>query len=167
MSIKISGLPWYDRNPFPILKAWDGDGKAPHASTLRWEYSVPKDKFVFLEIGYCYVVRITASTNEGKAGCGIGLKVSPTMESWIIEAQIYDKAVGAKDSSFIGQSGILVYGNILRGFSWDASPDGTCDLYLHAKLTEFDMLPGIDQEVIMEPAKGDIQQPEKPWWWPW
>lgn len=172
---KIADLPsWFDRNPAMVLKAWSAGNIAPHATTIRWTYTVPSDRYAYMEFFDCFLRRQVAAVTPGEAF--IEIRVTPKGESVsrLVAAYLFSESKDIKDENRVwgAQSMILLPETVLTGSSGDSCIGGTINYSTSAKFTEFDAITRIHQEPLIEPPKPDIQVPQNgndcmhPWWWP-
>jgi len=166
---KISELPtWFDRNPSVKADDYIDTGVAPHAGEKRLSYTCPKGRLAMVEILQVKVIRETAATAAKSAGATWYYKPSGGSNTYLLYVNLWTNNIGDKDKEALAATMIILEGDSIEGWTWDLAADGTMNYDLSYKLTEFDILPPIDRELLIEPAKPDIQQPivEKPWWWP-
>ena len=160
MPIKISDLPqWYDRNPKSIIKTSFASGIGPHSATERWNYEVPSGKQAYVEFLEVKVGRVTAATEVGNAYAYVVLYPIIGDSGIFIRAFIFTNNIGDTDQSVCGHSLIMVSGEKIVAYTYDGSTGGTIFVSLQAKITEFDIISPIDQFIVIEDAKPDIQQP--------
>ena len=165
----ISELPtWFDRNPKNIIKGYS-QTVGPHTHVHRWVYTVPAGRMAFVESAILWIFRDSATTTDGDVNNWIALTVKGGQpEVGLLGIRLASKDRGAYVSEVIGQAMILLAGDKIEGITADENDDGTINYHNTIKVTEFDAITAIDRELIMEPAKPDIQAPwQKPWWWPY
>lgn len=126
-----------NNNPVKVLENYSSAGVAPHAATARWVYTCPAGKQAFIEHLTCFTVRITASSAAAFSTCYI--KVSHGADdAYPLEARIYSIAIGAQQIVATGTHILLNEGDVIVGYTSDASADGTVGFIISAMITEFD-----------------------------
>ena len=126
-------LEWYDRNPQECTFTYAGDDVAPHSSTVRWTYTVPTGKKLFVESAVALVTRVTAADTASEVVARVTARAMS-----LLRAKIYTNAVGDKDHMNVGRSVIMLAGSVLQGSTADLSTAGTIDFLATLHGIEFD-----------------------------
>jgi len=134
----ISRPAWYDRNPEPGWGVYFAAAVAPHALTTRWSYTVPTGKKTFLEAILCWLMRAGAAATVGRVYALIQYLEGGVSGPYLAYASIRTNSVGDGDSGNLGQSIIMVAGDIIRCQTSDGSTGGAVDYNTGFKATEFD-----------------------------
>ena len=160
MSFKLRSTLWYDRNPKPILKRWAGSQLAPHATTVRWTYTVPKGRNAFLEFMMCRVYRYSAADVVGGVNSMIRVTPKDGSATLLVVASISvgDNVAGDRELIVVGQSMLLFSESKIEGVSFVTGTGGTTDHIIVAKFTEFDAFPIEIPAFPSEMPITDIQQ---------
>ena len=129
---------WYDRKA-AINGATSYAGvQAPHGTTDRIEYTVPKDKIAMIEILEVEVMRVTAAGPQDIAWARWLIQPSGGAETVIMSLRLITNGVGDFKRVNIGTTMILLAGDKLIGKTSDTSTGGTCSYTFSYKVTEFD-----------------------------
>ena len=159
MAQVLRTVPWYDRNPKSVLKRYVATDVAPHATTERWSYTVPKGKKAFIEYIGVLIQRITAAGTPGQVTACIDLGVEDATPVSMMAAILITNTAGDIDRDSIGQSLTLNAGEVLKCSTTDLSITGTVRYICVAKITEFDAFPIEKLPFQVELPKRDVQEP--------
>lgn len=131
-------LEWYDRNAQFLLTSWNTLDAGPHATTMRWSYTVPTGKKAFIESYEIFEQIVTAAGTPGTRI--IQLRITPSGGSITVWVFLVLKSnnPGDTQSVFAGHSGILLAGDVLQSDTYDDSTGGTVAYIASSKITEFD-----------------------------
>lgn len=99
---------------------------APHAATIRWEYTVPNGRRAILENGSAWIARSAVAAPAATAQADIVVLrggVAPAL--LILRASLLDNVVGANIFTQLQQPWKLNAGDVVRGQTNDQSTGGS------------------------------------------
>ena len=150
----LRSVPWYDRNPKPIQKNYQGS-PGPHAATDRATYTVPDKKIFLLESALVHLDRDTAAAPEGWVGVHVYAREVP-----ILYATIRSNTVGDKASMNVGRTIIMKAREEVKITSFDLSTGGTIRFDCGFHGIEFDAFPIEKLPFRVKLPEKDIQEPD-------
>lgn len=141
VSVSVKGSEYYDttRDPETIWQHFVGFNTGPHATTPRWDYTVPLKHLAYLEMCHLNLIRRTAAGTAGLAF--MNLQYSPNQQkdaAPLLLVDVPSNTVGDRDSVNLGHSLLLFAGDVINLTTTDLSTGGTFDIVGTAKFTEFD-----------------------------
>jgi hypothetical protein len=123
----------YDRNPL-VIKQLYASIDAPTVAGTKWSYTVPASRKAFVS-GICsQLQRTSAATVVGDARFFITVDSS----TYIFLCAVNTNNVGDHEEVNIGNSLLLLVGNVLTGGTSDSSTGGTMSFICSALILEFD-----------------------------
>jgi hypothetical protein len=129
---------YYDRTATPTMDQFGTSGAAPHASTVRWTYTVPSGKKAYLEWVNAWLRRVTAAAPVGRATSVINYTPSGGAAGSIVIARHINNAVDAVDRDGGSVGAFLGAGDVVNASTEDLSTGGTVDYLVVSKRAEFD-----------------------------
>lgn len=129
-------MPW-SKNPLPVAFTFSSGNVAPHASTVRWSYTVPAGRRCQVNyIGVGCWRRTTPTTPDIVYSF---VQLNPGGAGFFIIAIARLTAITDNDDAFISAPQFIMNaGDLIRGQTLDGSVGGTCDYLCAFVGTEFD-----------------------------
>lgn len=129
---------WFDRNPLAVAKAYVNAATAPHATTVRWTYTVPAARKVQLEMVALEVLRDAAAAPVGFASVLVRYTPNGGANTTIVRIDTLNNTVGAVNVQSLGGAITGFAGDLFEGVTSDGSTGGSNLYVVTAKFTEFD-----------------------------
>lgn len=167
---ELRNVPWYDRNPLAIRLEYEPHQFAGHTETKRADYLVPGGRMAFIgsvDIGMERVIAADAVQVYWISVFAIAsIKEPETSSGCLMMAFSKDNTVGKSLHKSLANAGVLLPGEQISLWTSDDSTGGMVLYSGHWSLIEFDAYP--IEELPFQPQlpERDIQEPKKPWWWP-
>jgi hypothetical protein len=131
LSAKARLQPWYQPN-FTIQRSvYSAANLAPHSLTERWSYTVPASRIAIIAHTHLAIMRYTAPT----AASGARAWIEPAFIDLVYEITAN---VGVMNRGVMGQSSVLVAGEVCKSKTADDSTNGSYNYYTSASLMVFD-----------------------------
>lgn|SRR6266699_1901198 len=127
--------PYYDRNPTFGGGQVGVSNVAPHATTVRLNYTVPTKRIAIVTRVESAVERQTAATTPGEYRA-FATSLLSTAYHTFLDSQ--NNAVSARASNNGGCGSIVLAGDFIKLDTSDGSTGGTVSYFLLAVATEFD-----------------------------
>ena len=128
---------WHDRNPLVIFLYYNSID-APAVNSTKWTYTVPKGRKCYIEYAACEMMRISVANPGGYAECNITFTPNKQIKNNILDAVLVTNNAGDSTNKDIGQTIILLAGDILTCETEDLSTGGQIFFFGCIKGTEFD-----------------------------
>lgn len=129
---------WFDRNPLAVAKSFVQTAVAPHATTVRWSYTVPAARKCQLEMVALEVLRDVAAAPVGFASVLVRYTPSGGAATTIVRIDTLNNTVGAVNVSSLGGAITGFPGDLFEGLTADGSTGGSNLYVVTGKFTEFD-----------------------------
>lgn len=127
-----------DRNPVGKNNSYGFQSLAPHAATQRWSYTVPAAKRYQLSSLVCTLLRDSLAGTGGIAQTYIMYTPSGGAQGFLLAAVIDTNTVGAEQGLAVAASMVMTVGDLIAGFTTDASTTGTVLYGVSQAGTEYD-----------------------------
>jgi len=161
MSEQLRTVPWYDRNAKDKTLSYVGATVGPHISTVRKTYTVPQQRMAFIGGAFADVIRSGAA--DAVDLVNIAVNVGGKM---MLLASHLNNNVGHREWATGIHNAVVLEKTIISIGTIDVSTGGTMDYGCGVSIIEFDAFPIEMPPFLPELPEIDVQEPEKPWWWP-
>lgn len=129
---------FYDRNPINRQTSYSGSGVAPHAWTVRFQFTVPTGKKLWLEYGMMESIRRTAATTAGEITQAIYVTPYGGSPANFMVRRYTSNTVNDQQYRDATTQALLLAGDVIAGGTADASTGGTVDYTMTIHAIEFD-----------------------------
>lgn len=129
---------YYDRNSATKGRTYGAAGVAPHATTTRWEYTVPSGKAAYVETLNVLLLRDNAPTVQALAQIIIYIQSSDAVTAIALQLREYTTSTYVFLYGSQSNIALLKSGDVIYAASNDPSTGGTHIITADMKLTEFD-----------------------------